>query len=177
MLLSPAGTTLKPHGAETQFLNDYTNSILKQNMIKLAVYLVFERKWSPFSLAFFLPKSYTVKKFIKRKQLEYKLDEKEMELMINYFIANFNYGEQGMSLLGYLLHWGNYSKLPSGIHFNETMTKYNTVVAFGENDWMKVEPVRELIEKLPENHKCEGIHIVKDAGHAMNTENAQGTNE
>ena len=178
ILISPAGTIAKPDGAETRFLEKHgVTNTPKQKMIKFFAYLIFERKWSPLDLVPFVPYLYGIKKYFELHP-QYKFTEKEQELLINYFKAVCDYGaEVPMSILGHLLDWGNWSKLPSGIHFNEIMTKYNFVVFFGERDWMQKEPVQEIIEKLPENHKCEGIHIISNAGHAPNFENPQETNE
>ena len=80
-------------------------------------------------------------------------------------------------MLGHFLIWGDHSRLPSGVHFKKNLTKYNCVVFFGDDDWLQVEPVRELIEQLPENHKCEGIHLIKDCDHKMSFDNEKNTNE
>ena len=143
-------------------------------VLSLAEYLVFDRKWSPFHIPFFLPFSYIVDKVFGNS---YNLSENEHKLFMKLLNASWDYGNQGWSLLGHFLIWGDHSRLPTGVHFNKIMTKYNCVVLFGDDDWMKIEPVRELIERLPENHKCEGIHIVKGAGHALSLQNAQTSNE
>ena len=64
-LLSPAGSTIEPPGCIEKKLENFSS--LKKTMIgpvlKLFHYMVYDRKWSPFSLPFFLTSSYIVRKW------------------------------------------------------------------------------------------------------------------
>ena len=173
MLMSTAATTFKPPGAESKMLETY--NIFTKNVIKFGAYLVFDRKWSPISFVPFLSTSYLVEKFCRDDLLN--LPKKEQELIINFYLAINKYGNQYYSLVGHFFDWVHHSKLPSGIYFNEIMSKYNFVLFYGDNDWNKTEPVQELIEQLPENHKCEGIHLIKDCEHCLMIQNPNGINE
>ena len=177
MLLSPAGSTLMTPEIKKKILSKtYNNSFFKRNMLKLAIYLVFEKQWSPLSLTFFFPNDYIFRK----QQLSdpiYKFTENEQELTIKYYTAHMNYGGQGMAVLGHFLYQGNFSKKPSSVYFNEVMTKYNFVVFFGDKDWMKADPFRRMIKQLPQNHKCKDVQIINKCGHNMIIQNPKAVNE
>ena len=99
MLQSPAGTTKLDPEMIDAFYKKFEFGFAKKCLFNFAFYLLYDRKWSPLSLAFFMPNSTLMKRFFGNARL--KLTEEEKKLMINYYLANLNYGDQGMSVLGY----------------------------------------------------------------------------
>ena len=103
------------------------------------------------------------------------MTKEEIEVMVKYYNANLEYGDEGMKVLGFFLNFGRYSKKPYSEFINELVDKYNYVFMYGDKDWMDPKNVIGMMEFFPDSHKCEEIQIVADCGHQMPLENPAGT--
>ena len=171
-MLSPAGSTLATNVEKEKFLQKY--SWFKARVMQCISYLVFEARCSPMNTFFLCAnKSKFLRKTFNAPDLGFT--KEESEVFLKYYLANLEYGAQGMGLLGFFIDYGRHSKIPWDIFINDLVQKYNYVFIYGDKDWMDPSNIIKMMESFPADNKCQVIQIVPQGGHMMPLECPTGT--